>query len=54
MPKSKKRTYRRRKTIKRKRSKIAGMYAPDLSFFADFSNAKNSMIGTNQVKNSNI
>ena len=42
MPKSKKRTYRRRKTIKRKpkRSKNAGMHNPDLSFFTDFTDAK--------------
>ena len=52
MPKSKKRTYRRQKTIKRKpkRSKRAGMYAPDLSFFTDFSDAKNSMIGANKAE----
>ena len=50
MPKSKKRTYRKRRTVKRKRSKRAGMYAPDLSFFADFSDAKNSMIGANKAE----
>ena len=52
MPKSKKRTYRRRKTIKRKpkRSKNAGMHNPDLSFFADFTDAKNSMIGANKAE----
>ena len=50
MPKTKKRTYRKRRTVKRKRSKRAGMYAPDLSFFADMSDAKNSMIGVNQTK----
>lgn len=51
MPKSKKRTYRTRKTIKRKpkHSKKAGMHEPDLSFFTDFSDAKNSMIGVNTV-----
>ena len=52
MPKSKKRTYRRRKTIKRKpkRSKNAGMHNPDLSFFADFTDAKNTMVGANEAK----
>ena len=52
MPKSKKRTYRRRKTIKRKpkRSKNAGMRNPDLGFFADFTDAKNTMVGVNEAK----
>jgi len=51
MPKSKKRTYGRRKTIKckPKRSKKAGMHEPDLSFFTDYTDAKNSMIGVNTV-----
>ena len=49
MPKTKKQRYRRRKTIKRKRSKRAGMHEP-LGFFADFTTAKNSMIGVNTAE----
>lgn len=43
MPKSKKRTYRRRKTIKRKRSKRAGMHRSTVGVFAT-KQSKNSMI----------
>ena len=50
MPKTKKRTYRRRRTVKRKRSKKSGMHNPDLSFFTDLSDAKNSMIGANKAE----
>ena len=51
MSKSKKRTYRRRNTFKRKakRSKRAGMNEP-LGFFADCSSAKNSMIGVKELE----
>ena len=51
MPKSKKQKHRRRKTFKRKAkpSERAGMDEP-LSFFADFSSAKNSMIGANKAE----
>ena len=49
MPKSKKRTYRRRKTIKRKpkRSKRAGMHRSTVGIFAT-KQSKNSMITNNK------